>query len=196
MNTDKPIIILGLGNPGAEYKNTFHNLGEIFVKKIYNDLKSEWGLAPWKKDSAGKFLFSTSSNKKIVLSLSESFMNESGMPVKNILKKFGVPIENLLVLHDDSDIRLGFAQIAFGKNSAGHKGVENIINKLGVKYFWRLRVGSRALKSRQASEFVLKKISSTKQKDLDKLCEKIIKGVKEFAFYHPDKATNIINSSI
>mgnify|MGYP001589384326 FL=1 len=121
MNNNKPIIILGIGNPGAEYKNTFHNLGKIFVEKIYSNLKNEWGLAPWKKDNAGKFLFSASSDKKIMLTLSESFMNESGMPAKNILKKFNAPAENLLIVQDDSDIELGLAQIAFGKNSADTK---------------------------------------------------------------------------
>lgn len=194
MNNSKPIIILGIGNPGAEYKNTFHNLGKIFVEKIYSDLKSEWGLAPWKKDSAGKFLFSASSDKKIVLALSESFMNESGIPAKNILKKFNAPAENLLIVQDDSDIELGLAQIAFGKSSAGHKGVESAIDRLGTKYFWRLRIGIRAPKSRKASEFVLKKISALQQKNLNRLYEKLIKGVKEFAFYNPDKSANIINS--
>jgi PTH1 family peptidyl-tRNA hydrolase len=196
MNNNKPIIILGIGNPGTKYKNTFHNLGKNFVEKFYNNLKNEWGLAPWKKDNAGRFLFSANSNRKIILALSESFMNESGMPIKNILKKFNAPTENLLIVQDDSDIEIGLAQIAFGKSSAGHKGIENAISRLGTKYFWRLRIGIRVPQSRKASEFVLKKISTSQQKKLDELFEKIIKGIKEFAFYDPDKAANIINSSI
>jgi len=194
MDNNKTILILGIGNPGAEYKNTFHNLGKIFVEKIYNDLRKEWGLATWKREGVGKFLFSTDADKKIILALSESFMNESGMPAKNILKKFNVPVENLLIVQDDSDLQIGYAQITFGKNSAGHKGIDSIINKLNTKYFWRLRLGSRAQESRKASDFVLKKISIAQQKNFDELYEKVIKGIKEFAFYNPDKATNIVNS--
>jgi len=86
-------------------------------------------------------------------------MNESGKAVKEAVKYFRAKPEEILIIHDDSDIELGKYKISFGRGSAGHQGVESIIKSLGTKNFWRLRIGIRRTKRKKAGEFVLKKIT-------------------------------------
>lgn len=106
-------------------------------------------------------------------------MNESGQFVKKALKKSGAKPEELLIVHDDSDITLGNYKLSLNRSAAGHHGVENIIKALGTKAFWRLRIGIRPLeeKIRQKSEkFVLKKISTLDKKILEETFKEIVLG--------------------
>ncbi len=93
-------------------------------------------------------------------------MNESGKAVKEAMKYFKIKPEEILIVHDDSDIELGKYKISFGRGSAGHNGVQSIINNLKTKNFWRLRIGVRPTTNNRrpttqikAGDFVLKKIS-------------------------------------
>lgn len=172
MNRDcNPKIIIGLGNPAPQYEKTYHNAGFLFVDYLLQN--KEFLPAP-----------------KIIKS--KKYMNESGKFVKEILKKTGIKPQNLLVLHDDADIEIGKYKLSFGKNSGGHKGVEDIIKSLKTKNFWRLRIGirkpeinssaspvSKTGESRQkpkarikAENFVLKKISGSDLKILSSVFKK------------------------
>jgi len=110
-------------------------------------------------------------------------MNQSGNFVKAALKKYKIKPEEVLIVHDDSDIELGKYKISFGRGSAGHRGVESIIKSLGAKNFWRLRIGIRrrltrtlrGLTQTKAIDLVLKKIN---KKDLEVL-EKVFQTIKD-----------------
>lgn len=142
-------LIIGLGNPDPEYEKTFHNVGHLFVDNQMLNVKSQ-------------------------ILKSDVFMNKSGLFVKEVLKKEKVKVEELLIVHDDSDIELGRFKFSFGRNSAGHKGVQNIINQLKTKNFWRLRIGIRPAFAKasarrvKADELVLKKITPARMKELEK----------------------------
>lgn len=149
-------IIVGLGNPGDEYKYTYHNLGMLFLKKFEN----KEDISP-KTHTSKIFTYTKIASKTLVTPL--TFMNESGSAVQIALHYFKENPRYLLVIHDDSDIILGDYKIDFGKGAAGHKGVASVINALGTKDFFRLRIGirppsSQEEKRKKASEFVLKKI--------------------------------------
>lgn len=97
-------------------------------------------------------------------------MNLSGGFVKKVLKKRGLKSEELLVVHDDSDLELGRYKVSFGRGSAGHKGAESVIKALGTKNFSRLRVGIRKNESgirQKAEKLVLKKISRKDKRTLE-----------------------------
>lgn len=142
-------LIIGLGNPGQEYEKTFHNIGSLMVDFSGQGIKSE------------------------------VFMNKSGEFVKQELKKAKIKPENLLIIHDDSDIELGRCKFSFGRNSAGHKGAQNIIDQLKTKNFWRLRIGIRPVKNKQkADELVLKKISATQMIVLEKVFKEAAEQLK------------------
>ena len=153
-------LIIGLGNPDHHYENTYHNVGFLFVK----------------------YLESLPSNSPPSLK-STVFMNESGSFVSRIVKKQGVAPQNLLIIHDDSDISLGDFKFSFGSGTAGHKGVASVASALDTKDFWRLRIGirskpnfiKRSLGIRpKAGDFVLKKINTRDKKTLTEVFEKII----------------------
>ena len=105
-------------------------------------------------------------------------MNKSGEFVKELIKKSKVKSENLLIVHDDSDIELGFYKLSFGRNSAGHRGVQNIISQLKTKNFWRLRIGIRPAREKaraKADELVLKNISPVSKKKLEEVFKKALR---------------------
>ena len=141
---DNLAIIIALGNPGSAYANTYHNVGSLFVHFL-----NESSLAtPPTMESLGVF------------------MNVSGPAVQTLIKKNGIEPARLLLVHDDVDVPLGEYKFSFGSGAAGHHGVESVIDSLGTKDFWRLRIGiaktietpdGRAIK-KKADTFVLKPI--------------------------------------
>lgn len=111
-------LIVGLGNPGAEYENTRHNTGQILA------------------DLAAKKV----ENKKVKFAELSTFMNKSGLAVKKLITSKKAA-EKLVVIYDDLDLPLGSLKISFNRGSGGHKGIESIIKALGTKEFIRIRVG-------------------------------------------------------
>lgn len=167
-------LIIGLGNPGKEYEKTCHNSGKLFIDYLKNlPANSEF-----KIQNSELFQFIKTDNSVFVKPL--TFMNESGKAVSAAMKYFKIKPEEILVVHDDSDIELGKYKISFGRGSAGHNGVESIIKSLKTKNFWRLRIGIRPpihINQRQkAAAFVLKKISKKNLEILNKTFEKIMEN--------------------
>jgi peptidyl-tRNA hydrolase, PTH1 family len=119
----KPIIgiAIGLGNPGPEYADTYHNVGLLFID----------------------YLVSDSRPKSFGLLKSSTFMNESGRFVKKAIEKYGAKPAEILVAHDESDLPLGTFKLSFNRSSAGHKGAQSVMDALGTREFWRLRIGIR-----------------------------------------------------
>ena len=111
-------LVVGLGNPGEEYKNTRHNVGFMVVDAL--------ALRP---------------SDKIVLVKPETFMNRSGEAVKKLVNKYKVQSTGLYVIHDDLDIPLGKYKIQKGKGPKDHRGILSIEQSLGKKDFWRVRIG-------------------------------------------------------
>jgi len=144
-------LIFALGNPEEEYSQTFHNAGKIIINFLAGKN------AKWKEKNGFSYL----KNPCLIFSKSENFMNESGQAVKSALSFFKIKPEEMLLIHDDSDISLGDYKIIFNQSSAGHKGVESVISVLKTKDFFRAKIGIRkpSLKRKKAEEFVLKKAS-------------------------------------
>ena len=125
-------IIVGLGNPGDSYKNTRHNLGFSVLDKMVT--------AEWSKE--GKFkseIYKLSSNLMFVKP--QTHMNSSGAAVLLIANYFKVKPENIIVVHDDLDLKLGKIKVRLGGSAAGHHGVESVISALGTDKFLRVRLG-------------------------------------------------------
>lgn len=135
-------IIVGLGNPGEKYIGTRHNIGfetlDYLLKK-YEPLKE----SSWDNNKKTKSFIKKITVKKIptLLAQPQTYMNNSGMAVKLLLEYFKVQPENLIVIHDELDLPLGKLQIRFGGGSAGHNGIESIINTLKTDKFLRIRMG-------------------------------------------------------
>jgi PTH1 family peptidyl-tRNA hydrolase len=155
----KKFLIVGLGNPGSLYKNTRHNIGQAFVSWF----KDQTSAPSWQKDSKNMAQISILEDPKItfLFALPSVFMNESGKAIKKLIQTYHLPLEHVIIVHDDNDLMVGHFKISFNRGSAGHKGVESIINHLGSQQFYRLRIGIQPIKSQRqkAEDLVLKKFS-------------------------------------
>ena len=132
-------IVVGLGNPGPEYTRTRHNAGVWFVEALAN--RHNISLRPEKKYSGlyGKGLIG---NEVVHLLIPTTFMNRSGQAVAPLANFFRIPVENMLIAHDEMDIDPGVCKIKQGGGHGGHNGLKDIIAKMANnKDFYRLRIG-------------------------------------------------------
>lgn len=156
------MLIVGLGNPGKQYENTRHNLGFRVLDLLVGSNK-------WENKYECQFL----KLDDVILAKPQTFMNKSGEAVKEIVKFY--PAAELVVVHDELDLPLGSLKIAKGASSAGHNGVQSIIDELGTKDFIRIRLGIDNPEARgqiPGDEFVLQKFSDAERKIVDEILEK------------------------
>jgi len=142
-------IIVGLGNPGKEYKNTRHNAGWLAVDKIVQNSKFKMQNCNLKLKINRKANAEVAEveyrKEKILLVKSQTFMNESGLSIKKIIQFNNLTIEqlnnSLWIIHDDLDLELGEIKIVKDRGAGGHHGVESVINHLKSQDFVRFRIG-------------------------------------------------------
>ena len=153
-------IIFGLGNPGKKYKKSRHNIGSGVIEEL---------------DSLDK--------EGIILQKPVTFMNLSGRAAKRVLKNRKLKIQNLIVVHDDIDLPLGQIRIIKNRGSAGHKGVESIINELGTKNFIRFRIGIKpeSGKPKNPEKFVLQNFNKKEEETAKEVIKKTAEAIKLFS---------------
>lgn len=132
------ILIVGLGNPGPEYERTPHNAGFRAVEALKARVAPD---ALWKPRRESTVLATTIEGKDVMLCKPLTFMNNSGGVVAHMVDYSPIKLENLWVAHDDLDIPRGRVKVDTDRGSAGHKGVQSIIDALGSRSFWRARIG-------------------------------------------------------
>ncbi|MDP2586007.1 MAG: aminoacyl-tRNA hydrolase [Candidatus Levybacteria bacterium] len=179
-------LIVGLGNPGKKYSKTRHNLGFMVVEKFLKDFESVRNTT-WENSTKFKSEISQiewqpkhGSLEKVTLVKPKTYMNNSGLAVKIIADFYKISPDHIWVTHDDIDLPLGNLKIRFGGASAGHHGVESIMEHLGTDKFWRFRMGvgngnskleTGRLKLKNVEDFVLSDFTGSekgKSKDLVK----------------------------
>jgi PTH1 family peptidyl-tRNA hydrolase len=131
-------LIVGLGNPGIEYQFTPHNLGFLAVDRIAN----EYGVEVRNRQCRALTGRVVIGPETVLLAKPETFMNLSGISVRELVEKHDVrPEEDLIVIQDELDFPLGTIRLQRQRSSAGHNGIESIISALGTKDFLRIRMG-------------------------------------------------------
>jgi PTH1 family peptidyl-tRNA hydrolase len=157
-------LIVGLGNPGREYRDTRHNIGFMVVDKIAKDLGVDFTRAQ------AKALVTDGSHQghKIYLAKPQTYMNKSGHATRTLLQFYKLDFEDLLVIYDDVDLPFGTIRLKPSGGSGGHKGMQSIIKQLGTQDFPRLRLGvGRPPGYKQAANYVLKPFSRQEAEHLD-----------------------------
>lgn len=134
MQENKPVLIVGLGNPGNEYSLTRHNVGFMALDSF---APSD---AVWKKEKNALTTRIDKDGYKIILAKPQTFMNNSGDAVGPLMAFYKIPLENIVVIHDDMDLKLGTSREKIGGSSAGHNGIKSIDNAIGKEYR-RIRIG-------------------------------------------------------
>ncbi len=177
------LLVVGLGNPGKKYQKTRHNVGWLTLDALKSKIKD---FSDWQK--AKKFMSEISqgeiAGQKVILAKPQTLMNNSGKAVKSLLAFHKTAVSNLIVVHDDVDLLLGKIKISVGHGSAGHKGVESIINELKTKDFVRFRVGIKPEKideekeKQKTGKFVLANFSKKEENILKKSIKKTIEAIE------------------
>jgi len=191
------MIIVGLGNPGAEYENTRHNTGRM----ILDIFRQKNNLPEWQEDKKLKSLISK--KNKITLLLPETFMNKSGEAIAKIIKSKKAA-ESLVVIHDDLDLPLGRFKISFNRGAGGHRGVQSIVKTLKTEAFTRIRVGiasatpsgkiQKPIGEKAVIDFILGKFKDKELETFKKIAKKISEAIDMIATKGREKAMGIYNS--
>src|SRR6476660_82906 len=129
------LLVAGLGNPGREYATTRHNAGWM----VLDELARRQG-GSWRSMSSGQLAEIRLDGARLALVKPETYMNESGRPIAAAARFFKVPVESVLVVHDDVDLEEGRLQARLGGGLAGHNGLRSIAQALGSQEFLRLRI--------------------------------------------------------
>ena len=156
-------LIVGLGNPGDEYKNTRHNAGFIMLD---NYLGSS---VKWKDKFNGLYYETNIKSEKVIFLKPCMYMNLSGEVIKKYIDFFKISINDLLIISDDLDLSVGVYRLKQTGSSGGHNGLKNIENCLGTKDYKRLKIGISKDNSIDTKDYVLGKLDKESKKELEKV---------------------------
>jgi peptidyl-tRNA hydrolase, PTH1 family len=158
------LILVGLGNPGNEYRKTRHNVGIMAVREWAN--QKEWKL---KKDWEAEVIELIVAEKKVVALFPVTLMNASGRAIARVANYYGVSEEKIIVVHDDMEVGLGAVMVAQGGSAKGHNGVRSVTQSLGNDNFWRVKIGiGRPDVGVEPKEFVLTGFKENEQPSIEK----------------------------
>ena len=150
------ILVVGLGNPGLEYSKTRHNIGFTALDMI----SERYSFENWKNKLNGHYAKGFVGNQKTILLKPQTFMNMSGSCVKSFVDYFKIENNNLFIIYDDIDLKLGVMKKKIGGGHAGHNGVKSIFENLQTSNFYKIRIGiSRPEQKEKVANFVLSKFS-------------------------------------
>ena len=171
MQGNKPVfLVVGLGNPGPEYETTRHNVGFMAVQYFVGSDTT------WKNELFAKTVKVDVDGVRIIFAMPQTFMNNSGRAVRAIVDYYKIPIENVTVIHDDMDLKLGESRTKVGGSSAGHNGIKSIDSAIGREYR-RIRIGIGHPRDLglpiDAADWVLGKFTRAQLDDIQKVIEKI-----------------------
>jgi peptidyl-tRNA hydrolase, PTH1 family len=199
-------LIIGLGNPGKKYEKTRHNLGFMVVERFLKDFMLEkstsWeNSAKFKSDIAQIEWQPKHGNlEKVILAKPKTFMNNSGLAVKLIGDFYKIEPKDVWIVHDEIDLPLGVLKIRFGGASAGHRGVECVMDDLGTDKFWRFRMGIGEKKElndsriKRVDDFVLGTFSGGERGKVKELIKRGVKAIEEGLEEDLQTAMNKFNS--
>lgn len=155
--TESLFLIVGLGNPGREYRDTRHNIGFMVLDRLAIRLDARFTRLQAKALVAQAQVGET----RLLLAKPQTFMNLSGQAVRGLTRFYKIPPESVLVIHDDLDLPVGALRLRMDGGAAGHKGILSIVAELGTEQFARLRVGiGRPPGQMDAADYVLQPLST------------------------------------
>jgi len=181
-------LFVGLGNPTPNSENNRHNIGF----KIIDAINRKFGLSKQKPKFKGLLTTGNINEKKIYAIKPLTFMNNSGICIRELIEYFKIDAQNVIVFHDDLDIDFGKIKTKFGGSSAGHNGIESIDKFIGKDYS-RVRIGISKPKTKIAvTDYVLKDFDEDEKEELKKITDSIIESL----FILLDKKLDLFSSAV
>ena len=181
-------LLVGLGNPTPDSNDNRHNVGF----KIIDSINRKFGLTKQKPKFKGLLTTGNISNKKVYAIKPLTFMNNSGICIRELIEYFKIDAEDVIVFHDDLDVDFAKIKVKFGGSSAGHNGIESIDKFIGKDYS-RVRVGiGKPEKKIEVSDFVLTNFTEEEKVDLEKVIQNIIDSMPILI----DKKLDLFSSTV
>ena len=179
--SDAPWLVVGLGNPGPTYAATRHNIGVMAVERLADSLGGR--LAAHRRCRAevteGRIGPLGHGAVRVVAARTRGFMNESGGPVCCLVEFYKLPVEKVVVLHDELDLPLGGLRIKLGGGDNGHNGLRSLRRSLGTGEFHRIRLGIGRPPGRQdPADFVLRPFNGSERTEVDLLCAEAVDAIE------------------
>ncbi len=191
--TDNTFLLIGLGNPGREYRDNRHNVGFMLIDRLAVRLNAR-GM---KLQSKAIVSSVTHEGRKILLCKPQTYMNLSGQSVQGLLHFYKLPLENLLVAYDELDLPFGVIRIRPGGGANGHNGLISVIERLGTQDFPRLRVGvGRPPGRMDPVDFLLQDFSKAELKSLSAILDRAADASLEFVTNGLNHAMSKFNGEI
>jgi len=193
MTSELTYLIIGLGNPGREYRDNRHNLGFMLIDRLCVRLNAR-GM---KVQSKAIVTTAVYEDRKLILAKPQTYMNLSGQSAQGLLNFYKLPMENMLVAHDDLDIPFGTIRIRPGGGPGGQRGMASTIEQLGTKDFPRLRMGiGRPPGRMDPAAYVLQNFSRDEMKTLSEIVDRAADAALAFVVDGLNKAMNQYNGSV
>lgn len=183
-------LIVGLGNPGREYRTSRHNAGFMLIDQLAERLNQD----SMRFELKALVTKTTFQSQRIILAKPQTFMNLSGQSISSLVRYYKIPLPNLLVAYDDVDLPFGMLRIRPMGGAAGQKGMLSIIEKLGTQEFPRLRIGiGRPPGHMDAAAYVLQNFSKDEIQNLPQLLERAVDAILCFVTQGLTTAMNQYN---
>ena len=191
--TENTFLIVGLGNPGREYKDNRHNVGFMLVDRLAVRLNAHMS-----RLQAKALVVSVNyEDKKLILAKPQTYMNLSGQSIQGLARFYKLPLENMIVAYDDLDLPFGTIRIRPGGGPGGQKGVASTIERLGTKDFRRLRIGiGRPPGRMDPADYVLQNFAQADLILLSEILDRATEAALTFVTEGLNAAMNKFNGEI
>ena len=187
-------LVVGLGNPGADYAKTRHNAGFLLAEKLAAQWQAGWN---HERKFAARMAKAGHGGKKVLLCEPQTFMNLSGEAVAAVQQFYQLPLADILVVVDDADLPLGEIRLRPGGGSGGPHGLESVAQHLGSKAYARLRIGiGRKNEARQITGHVLGKFDADENAVLEMVLERAASQVECWLTAGLQKAMSQFNGAV
>ena len=186
------LLFVGLGNPTPNSENNRHNIGF----KIIDAINQKFGLSKQKPKFKGLLTTGTINGKKVYAIKPLTFMNNSGICIRELIEYFKIEADNVIVLHDDLDIDFGKIKTKFGGSSAGHNGIESIDKSIGKEYS-RVRIGIGHPKNgKKVDKHVLEDFSENEEEKIKDITDSIVKLIPTLIEKKMDTFSSKVNQNL
>ncbi|GGN74474.1 aminoacyl-tRNA hydrolase [Nocardia sp. NPDC055029] len=171
-----PALVVGLGNPGPEYERTRHNVGFLVADVLAERVGGRFAVH---KKSGADLLQARLDGRQILIAKPRTYMNLSGRPVAALAKFFSVPVDQVIVVHDELDLPFGTIRLKQGGGEGGHNGLRSISQALTTKEYLRTRIGIGRPPGRQdPADYVLKPFAAPERKEVPVIVEQAADAVE------------------
>ncbi len=186
-------MIAGLGNPGRQYRGNRHNIGFMVIDHLARRLGLSFSRVQFRAlITDGRY-----QDQRMILAKPQTYMNDSGKAVGALARFYKVPLDQMVLAHDDVDLPFGAIRIRPGGGSAGQKGVASVIQSLGSQDFPRMRIGvGRPPGEKNAAAYVLQDFDRGEDKELEEILDRAVDAILLFVTQGLDRAMNQYNGQI